>query len=153
MKRLTLSLVAIVCGLFFPGCGGGGNDGKAAASSPAAVAQTVHQLHGIVRPDGSGRWYVQDDVDHAPSGIVGVTQTGEYLEVQLDRKYSHAGTIQVSMDDDFNGYCTAGSNLGLSAARIRIKCNGVQIDPANVYSYAPVKGAGNLWINVTMVTR
>ncbi len=113
----------------------------------------MHQLHGIVRPDASGKWYVQNDVDHAAVGIVGVSQTNEYLEVLLDRAYSHAGTIQVTVDDDFNGTCTAGSNLGLSSARVRIKCNGVQIDPANVYSYAPVRGSGNLWVNVTMVQR
>lgn len=137
--------------LLLAACGGSGDIGTPSQAQP--VAQTVHHLHGIVRPDADGRWYVQNDVDHAPVGIVSVSQTNEYLEVVLDRTYSHAGTVQVTPDDDFAGHFVAGSNLGLSALRIRLKANGVTIDPANVYSYAPVRGSGNLWINVSMVTK
>jgi hypothetical protein len=148
MIRAALILAAAL----LSGCGGGG--GEIISSSHAgAITQTVHHLHGIVRPDENGVWYVQNDVDHAPVGIVSVTQTGEYLEVALDRRYSHAGTVQVTPDDDFNGHITVGSNLGVSSLRIRIKANGQQIDPGNVYDYAPVRGSGNLWINVTMVQR
>jgi len=140
--------------LLLSACGGGGPDIISASQAAAPPTPVVHQLHAIVRPAANGQWFVQNDVDHSPSGISSVTQTGEYLEVVFDRSYSHAGSIQVSMDDDFNGFCTAGTNLGLSATRVRIKCNGTQINPTNIYSYAPITpGSGNLWINVTMVQK
>lgn len=113
----------------------------------------MHELRAIVRPDASGTWFIQNDVDHAAIGIVSVSQTAEYIELVFDRTYSHAGTVQVTPDDDFNGFFTVGSNLGLSALRIRLKANGVQINPSTVYSYGPTLGGGNLWVNVTMVQR
>ncbi len=149
MMRALLALLALS---FLAACGGGGS--VVSESRAQSTSQTVHQIHAIVRPDASGRWFVQNDADHAPVGIVGVTQTSEYLEVLLDRTYSHAGVVQVTLDDDFNGFYTVGSNLGLSALRIRIKSAGVQINPANIYSYAPVTpGSGNLWVSATMVQR
>lgn len=153
MKRITYSLAAILCGALFPGCGGGGDAGQAVASSPAPIVQTVHELRAIIRPDSNGTWYIQNDSDHASIGIVAISQTSEYIELLFDRTYSHASTVQVTPDDDFNGFFTVGSNLGLSAMRIRLKANGVQINPANVYSYGPTLGGGNLWVNVTMVQR
>jgi hypothetical protein len=147
----TIIPAALLCALL-TACGGGGGD-IISSSQAQSINQTVHNLHAIVRPDAAGRWFIQNDIDHAPVGIVGVSQTNEYIELTLDRVYTHAGTVQVTPDDDFNGYFTAGSNLGRGALRIRLKAHGTQIDPANVYSYGPGVGAGNLWVNVTMVER
>lgn len=152
MKALSLSAL-LLAGALFPGCGGGGDGGAAVAAAPVPAVQVVHELRAIVRPDSSGVWYIQNDADHAAIGIVGVSQTSEFIELLFDRTYSHAGTVQVTPDDDFNGFFTVGSNLGLSAVRIRLKANGVQIDPSTVYSYGPTLGGGNLWVNVTMVQR
>jgi hypothetical protein len=150
MKRIAIILAALLATFTLQGCGGGD---IISASHAQSITQTVHHLHGIVRPDANGNWFIQNDVDHAAIGIVGVTQTSEYLEIALDRRYTHAGTVQVTPDDDFNGHITVGSNLGVSSFRIRIKVNGQQIDPKDIYSYVPGKGSGNLWMNVTMVER
>lgn len=168
MKSIRITLAALAAALLVACGGGDSSDTKTASASPsimgAAHAQTppgiddgktLHQLHFIIRPDASGNWFVQNDVDHASFGVSGVvTQTAEYLEVHFTRSYSHAGTVQVTPDDDMNGFITAGSNLGLSSMRIRIKANGTQINPANIWSYGPTHyNGGNLWVNVTMVQK
>jgi hypothetical protein len=112
---------------------------------------TVHQLHAIIRPDSTGRWYVQNDVDHAPIGITTrVDQGPDFVRIFFTRGYSHAGTIQVTSDDDFRDRVSGHSNLGLNHATVRIVAGGQVIDPATVWDHAPV-GSGNLWVSVTMV--
>ena len=125
------------------------------SAPPPVAVDTVHHLHGIVRPDPSGNWFVQNDVDHAAHRIVAVRQTDKYLDVDFDSGFTHAGVAHISPDDDLTGYITAGASLGLSGMRIVIKRDGKVIDPASIYQHpgAPVKGSGNLWITVRMVNR
>ena len=124
----------------------------------SAQAQTVHQLHAIVRPDAAGRWYVQADVDHAPSGISptveqGSDERGPFVRVFFSRGYSHAGVVQISSDDDFGAAGITGhGNLGLNHTTIRVHAKGRPIDPARIWRYAK-PGGGNLWVSVTMVQR
>lgn len=135
-------------------CGGGTDTiplPAAHASAPPPVE--VAHLHAILRPDSAGRWFIQNDVDHMPIGVLmQVEQTPEFVRIFFDRNYTHAGVIQITSDDDFRGTIAGHSNLGLNAATIRITANGRPIDPAAVYAFVP-PGAGNLWISVTMVNR
>lgn len=148
MKKLIALLSMALWATSLSGCGGGD------ANASEIAQPEVHKLHFILRPDQHGFWFVQDDIDHAPVGVVTkVEQTREYLRVYFLRSYSHAGTVQVTPDDDFHGYITAGSNLGLASVTIRLKANGVPISPFEIYSHGPTVGSGNLWVNVTMVNK
>jgi len=136
-------------------CGGS----EAQAQQPPTVV--VEHLHAILRPDANGRWYVQTDEgpspdpDHASVGVNWqVEQTSEYVRILFMRRYTHAGAIQVSSDDDFAGRVKGYSNLGLTSATIRIEVDGQRIDPGRILDYVPsASKAGNLWISATMVSK
>ncbi len=150
-RILALAFAAIVA---LASCGGNAGD---AIVSPAAAATTtpaeIVHLHAVLRPDSSGRWFVQSDEDHAPYGILlQVEQTSEFVRIFFDRNYSHAGAIHVTSDDDFRNIISGHSNLGLNAATIRVVANGKVIDPASVIALVP-PGSGNFWITVTMVNK
>lgn len=148
MNRLSLALAAL---LSVSSCGGGVD-----APIPAARAQPapteVAYLHFAIRPDSQGQWFIQNDADHASFGVASLRQTQEYLEVTFDRRYTHAGAIVVSSDDDFRdrvrGYC----NLGVDGTRCRIVAGGREIDPATVRDVVP-GDSGNLWVIVQMVNK
>ena len=117
--------------------------------------QVVHQLHAILRPDATGRWYIQNDATHAPHGVsLRVAQDERSLRIYMDM-YDKAGTIQISSDDGFGGYIAGHANLGLNTAVIEVRAGGVLIDPADVWSYLPPdrveNGNGNFWINIAMM--
>jgi hypothetical protein len=147
---------ALVLAAPLTACGGG--DVIPPAQAQAAPEPANHHLHAIVRPDAAGRWYVQADVDHAPSGISptveqGRDERGPFVRVFFSRSYSHAGIVHISSDDDFGAAGITGhSNLGLNNATIRIHAKGRLIDPATVWDHLP-SGAGNLWVSVTMMQR
>lgn len=146
MKTLLLPL--LICGI--AGCGGGPiSEAQAQAEAKIEVAQ----IFCIIRPDASGRWYVQNDIDHHAQGCnLNLEQGGDYLRLYFNRQYTHAGTVQISSDDDFRSKVQGFGNLGLTSTTIKIECNGQVIDPATVYNCVP-PGGGNLWINITMVNK
>lgn len=134
MIKLSIALLTMVA--LCSSCGGGGDAIPAAHAQPAPTE--VAYLHFALRPDSQGRWFVQDDSDHASVGVASMRQTQEYLEVTFDRRYTHAGAIVVSSDDDFrdrvSGYC----NLGVDGTRCRIVAGGREIDPATVRDVVPL---------------
>lgn len=131
-------------------CGGGGGPAQGQTPPPAEVSH----LFCVLRPDSAGRWFVQDDIDHAPVGISSFVEQGpDFLRLFFDRTYSHAGVIQVSTDDSFGDHVSGHSNLGRSNATIRLVANGQVIDPARVWEYVPPAGGGNLWVSVVMVNK
>jgi hypothetical protein len=143
MQAVRLKILLIALAFLVAGC-----------HDDEEVGFQKHTLHFILRPDDRGRWYIQDDIDHMPSGVKPfVTQSRENLYVEFKRTYSHAGTVQVTPDDDFHGRITAGSNLGRSSVTISLKANGEKIDPATIYSRGIPAGAGNLWVNITMMDK
>lgn len=158
------SIIAIGLCAALAACGGGDVEPPSLISSAKAqtapVAQLEH-LHAILRPDANGRWYVQtdqgprQDPDHSSYGISWeVEQTSEYVRIFFFRNYTHAGSIQISSDDDFASRVKGYSNLGLNSATIRIEVDGRRIDPGRILEYVPTAAqAGNLWINVTMVVK
>lgn len=147
-------LATILAAIGIAACGGGGGAaGEAQAQTPPQPKIEVDQLHCIIRPDANGQWYVQNDVDHSPSGCsLQIEQGPDYLRVFFLKTYTHAGTVQITSDDDFNVKIQGFANLGLNSTMIRVYANGQMINPAHVYSYIP-QGGGNFWINVTMMNK
>jgi hypothetical protein len=160
VRLAPLTRWARLAGQIFPAlalmaCGGGDYIPLPAAQAQTAPAFDSFTLHAIVRPDEAGRWFVQNDADHAPRGIAttieqGTDQRGPYVRVFFDRTYSHAGAITITTDDDFGPSVSAHSNLGLNHATIRVFVGGKMVDPATV---RPVAGGGNLWITAQMQHR
>lgn len=122
-----------------------------------AASAGVHHLHGILRPDEKGQWFILSDDTHEPWGIDPfVVQTETYIRIFTSgRFYSKAGTIQISSDDGFGGYITGHASLGLGNATIEVRANGKLIDPADVWGHLPPDRRenrnGNFWINMTMI--
>lgn len=114
-----------------------------------------YHLFCILRPNSSGVWSVQNDTDHSPYGIdTYVEQGSTYLRIFTTgiATYTKAGGIQITSDDDFNVRVSGHSNLGLSNATIRIYVDGVQIDPADIWTALGVSpGGGNLWVAMDMI--
>ncbi len=162
MSRVIILATATLATLAaLAGCGGGEDPIIRSAQAQQAPTVTVEHLHAILRPDANGRWYVQTDQgpradpDHASYGISWeVEQTSEYVRIFFFRTYTHAGTIQITSDDDFAGRVKGYSNLGLNSATIRIEVDGRRIDPGRILDHVPTAASsGNLWVNVTMVVK
>jgi hypothetical protein len=154
MSRAPLAAALALALATLSGCGGSNE----MALIPAAHAQpapqpVVYDLHAILRPDSTGRWYVQRDIDHAPVGISWeVEQTDQFVRLHFFRSYTHAGVVHVTSDDDFAGRVKGYSNLGLASATVRIEVDGRRINPRHILQYVPgADQAGNLWITVRMV--
>lgn len=141
-----MRLQTVLAAVLVAACGG--------SVSQSPPVWDVSQLHCILRADASGRWFVQHDEDHVPMGVLPhVEQSQTFVRVLFDRRYTHAGVVHVSSDDDFaKAGIAAGSNLGLTSATITVTARGQVIDPAAINSYAP-QGSGNLWVSVTMLTK
>lgn len=165
MKTLLVSLSYLLA-LSLTACGGGGDSPISAAQAQAIPPAPVEvaRFDFVLRPDDSGHWFIQDDVDHAARGVLpqvmqcpgadGCQPGDAFVRVSFDRRYTHAGVVQITSDDDFGKHGIEGhGNLGVTSTTILITRAGVgQIDPASVYQYTPV-GAGNLWVSVTMVNK
>jgi hypothetical protein len=148
----SLLLAAAILALSACGGGGGGGGGDIIPRAHAQTSTTpiVGNLHFILRPDANGNWVIQNDAGHKSIGVYNVVQYPTHLRVNFTHTWKYAGTIQLTMDDDFNQKISAHANLGLTAAEIRIYANGVAIDPSAIWTY--VNGPnGNIWGNVTMV--
>lgn len=149
MRTILITLLAWA----LTACGGASDVVLPPAHAATAAPVEIVHLHAVLRPDSSGRWFIQNDEDHAPFGILlQVEQGPDFVRIFFDRNYTHAGAIHVTADDDFRGTISGYSNLGLNAATIRVVANGHVIDPAAVTSFVP-PGAGNFWITVTMLNK
>lgn len=147
MKALLLSAA---CAALLCACGGGGGELISSAQATTTAA-TVDRLRFILRPDPSGRWFIQHDVDHKSEGVnLQVEQGADYLRVFFAAGYTHAGVVHITSDDDFGSKVTGHGNLGLSSTTIRVEVNGQRIDPARIWDHIPV-GGGNFWVSAEMV--
>lgn len=164
MNRLTAVLLGIVTAMPFSLAMLKDAPALPRSGSLPIPGYTRVQFDFIIRPDSYGKWYIQTDDSHIPTGVTlkvdqcpGQTlcKPGDYfVRANFDHLYARSGVVQVTADDDFGKYGIEGhSNLGDSSATILITKQGVgQIDPVNVYSYMPI-GAGNLWVSVVMYDR
>lgn len=134
------------------GCGGGGDAPLSTVQAQTAAKVEVAHLFCVLRADASGRWYIQDDVDHAAIGCARLDQFSDSLVLTFDRRFTHAGSISITSDDDFRDRVSGFGNLGVTGTRIILVARGNQIDPATVNTYVAA-GAGNLWISVDMVNK
>lgn len=158
--RVFALIASVAAALALSACGGGGGGGGTGPSiissaQAQSAAPVIGRLHFILRPDSTGRWYIQDDAGHRSEGVVlQVVQYPTHLRVNFVHSWRYAGTIQISSDDGFGRIITGHGNLGTTATEIAIQANGQVIDPATVWQYLPggaASGNGNLWVNVTMV--
>lgn len=123
---------------------------------------SVHSIHFCLRPDTDGVWHVQNDADHAHSGVdmvTGVIHDVDHLRVYFSPVYDKAGSAQITTDDDFAGSIVANAGLGRQCVAIKIRVHpnvrGIEpsIDPKRIWEYLHdhPRDGGNLWVNVTMV--
>lgn len=113
-----MRLQTVLAAVLVAACGGGDAPIRAAQAQSAPPVETRSYLHFALRPDAAGRWRVQSDSDHASAGVLGAEQDGEFVYVLFDRRYTHAGTVIVTSDDDFSkAGISAGCNLGVTATR------------------------------------
>ena len=120
---------------------------------------TMSQIHFILRPDASGTWSVQDDVDHESVGvdkITGVIHGDDFVRVYFTPVFLKAGICQITSDDDFAGSLSAHANLGTQSITIKMKFypnrkwNDPWINPKQIGNYMTNNGGGNLWVSVVM---
>lgn len=123
---------------------------------------TVDTFFGVLRPNGAGQWYIQNDVDHAPQGLAttvrfsagtnGRTYNGLLVDF-TSGSYTKAGSVQITPDDDFAlAAIGAGAGVGLTSVAVVVLFKGQWIDPTKIFQYAPnLGGSGNFWINGTMI--
>lgn len=146
MKSIFLSFFL---SLLLSACGGGSS---IISPANAQISQPLvfEQISCIVRPDANGRWYIQNDGDHAPLGCdLTLQQSDSEIRVFFKNNYSHVGSVQVSSDDDFNVIVQGFANAGLNSVNISVYANGQKINPSEVYNHIPL-GGGNFWISATM---
>ena len=154
MPKSIQAFIATALVAALAGCGGGGSEFPLSSAHAQVVAQIeIARFDFILRPDANGQWFIQNDVDHASMGVMPqIEQGADYLRVTFDRRYTHAGVVQITSDDDFRDRIQAFSNLGVTSITIRVVHNGAIIDPAKVYDYVPA-GAGNFWCSVVMLNK
>lgn len=106
----------------------------------------------IIRPNASGVWYVQNDVDHAPHPGISTTldQTANYVRVLTSLPFTKVGAVQISSDDDWGPRVSGHAGAGLNGIAIQVFVDGVKINPAHIWNYVPNNGGGNFWISWTM---
>src|SRR5688500_9417901 len=126
-------LAAVAAAVAIAAASGGGNLASAAPAQPAAPgALKVSNLHAIVRPDASGRWYIQQDHDHAALGVARLEQLADRLHLHFERRHQFAGVIQISSDDEFRNRISGHASLGTAHAVIFVVADGKPVNPADV---------------------
>jgi len=126
----------------------------AQTSAPNNVKEdTIEHLHAILRPDPTGKWFIQNDIDHKPIGIsLTVEQTDKFIRIFFNKTYSYAGVIQISSDDGFLNKVTGHASLGLNNATIQITHNKKVIRPVDITKInRGYSENGNFWVSVTMI--
>ena len=108
MKTLLLPL--LICGI--AGCGGGPiSEAQAQAEAKIEVAQ----IFCIIRPDASGRWYVQNDVDHHAQGCnLNLEQGGDVARARTNDRRGTV-TFKLMQTSDTNALLSALRNADLLA--------------------------------------
>lgn len=146
MHRRSVFAVVVALAFSLVGCG------TQTVASPAAVRlvdPAPVYLGGVLRNDGTG-WAILDDAGHRPTGITGVTQFTNRLEIAHAIGAVKVSTVQVSPDE----YYTArdyhvGASVGLAKTVIYIYkgASTTPINPATLDS-----ASGNFWFTLYLYT-
>lgn len=110
-----------------------------------SIPSNLAFIGGCVRPDQYGAWSIQNDTDHAPLNLYGVsiygTTTPRCLKLDFSVEYQQVVSLLITPDDDLTkAGITVGNNMGKSGCLIVFMQNGSQIDPASIT-------VGNLWVS------
>lgn len=109
-----------------------------------AIEEIGTEVGGVIRPDGSGNWYILDDGDHENYRLSAISQTSTYIKVDFDITFSKIRWAAITPDETLVGSdITCGASVGFSSIWIRVAEAGVMIDPGTV-----TIGAANIWIMV-----
>ncbi|WP_406420062.1 hypothetical protein [Streptomyces sp. NBC_00842] len=96
-----------------------------------------------IRNTGGG-WQLIDDTAHAPSGVTGVVQHPDHLELTHAVGAVRVSSMQVTVDEYYAARAVrCGVSVGLALSRIYLYSGTsmTPVDPATL-----VASAGNLWI-------
>lgn len=96
-----------------------------------------------IRNTGSG-WAVISDAAHAPSGVTGVIQHPNHLEITHNVGPARVSSMQVSADETYQRLgVRPGPSVGLALSRIELYkgTSTTPLDPATVAA-----SSGNFWI-------
>jgi hypothetical protein len=102
-------------------------------------------IAGALRNTGTG-WHVIDDTGHEPSGITGLIQQADHLEVQHAVGAVRVVSMTVTVDETYAGTgLRVGASAGKTLSRIYLYAGAdgsPAVDPATVCATN-----GNLWIS------
>jgi len=126
---------------------------SALLSGPKVVTSGTVPLAGVLRVEkavdlSGSRWALLNDAGHKPINLSGVTDMGEYLQLNYSTVFTHVGAVVVSPDEEMArlGY-VAGVSAGLSYANMFIyDRDGARVRPAFM-PYAPSR---NFWVTGQM---
>jgi len=96
-----------------------------------------------IRNSGAG-WQLINDVAHAPSGVSGVIQHPDHLEITHNVGAVRVSSLQVTPDEYYAARAVrCGASVGLALTRIYLYkgTSTAPVDPATL-----VASSGNLWV-------
>ncbi|PJN31299.1 hypothetical protein CG717_16150 [Streptomyces sp. CB02613] len=96
-----------------------------------------------LRNTGAG-WALIDDAAHAPSGVTGVVQHPDHLEIKHPVGAVKVSSMQVGPDEYYAARALrCGASVGLALSRIYLYSGSstAPVDPATL-----VSSSGNLWV-------
>ncbi|MFE2019894.1 hypothetical protein ACFW9O_17845 [Streptomyces sp. NPDC059499] len=97
-----------------------------------------------LRNTGAG-WQLIDDAAHAPSGVTGVIQHPDHLEITHSVGAVRVSSLQVTPDEYYaKAGLRCGASVGLALSRIYLykgAAGTAAVDPATL-----VASGGNLWV-------
>lgn len=97
-----------------------------------------------LRNTGSG-WHLISDAAHEPSGITGVVQHDDHLEVQHPVGAARVSSVQVTVDETYARQdLRVGASVGLDLSRIYLYKGAAGTAPLNPATVAAA--SGNLWV-------
>ncbi|NUS76650.1 MAG: hypothetical protein HOV70_10680 [Streptomyces sp.] len=112
--------------------------------------QTLRLLSCALRNTGSG-WGLINDKGHEPTGVTGVVQHPDHLEISHPVGAIKVSSMQVTPDEYFAAYAVrCGVSGGLALSRIYLYTGAAitPVDPATV-----VGASGNLWFTGYVQTK
>lgn len=102
----------------------------------------------VLRNDGSG-WEILADAGHSPSGITGVNQLADRLELLHAATAAKVSSVQVTPDEYLAARAyRCGISVGLATSRIYLYKGSTSTTPLS--PAAVVAASGNLWVTGLM---
>lgn len=102
------------------------------------------EFGGVIRPDAEGNWHLLEDKDHRAFNLGTVTQTSEYLRVELLESVDIINWVSITPDETLvTNDVDTGASVNKDNIKIFFAKNGKQIAPStfrdegsNVWIYA-----------------